>query len=341
MTRMLGIGGSLALLVALGSGCVLEPKEDAGKFREAIPRAEAVQVSGPESTQSSNTASYDGLAGVKADEPWAQGPWSHWYGFTRHVRSGVNKLTGAVLGSVWLIVHTKPTTLTDDEAIWGPYTDALEPVTYRLRVTEVAADTYEYRLEGRPKASTDDGDYVAVLSGKGFGRDHSSHGDGSFTIDIDAMRQLDPFAVDPKDTGKVIITHDLPSTITTDLFVGARSVKAEALPSHTAERWTALSKTEEDGSGTLQVDALTDVDDLPGTELETVAVYSMWLPSGAGRADISIMEGDVPADLGSVHVTECWSDVFQTVYVGYSDNVTWATAEGSADACVQKTPVGG
>lgn len=325
--------GVLALLGA--QGCLMPPEDDGRQFREAIPRAEAIQINGPESAAASNqTQGFEALSGAQADEPWADGPWSYWYGFTRHVRSGVNKVTAAVLGSVWLIVHTQPTSVSSSEAIWGPYTDALEPVTYRLRVTRIAAKTYEYRLEGRPRTSADDADYVAVLFGTGFGRGHESHGDGSFTIDIDAARSLDPFAVDAKDSGKVTITHDLPPTITQNLFIGARTVKADVLPSSSEQAFSVASTTEEDGSGTLAVSAKADADDSGGAALEDVSVKSRWATTGAGRSDITISGGDLPTELGTVKATECWSESFQSVYVGYSANVTWAEAEGSESACV-------
>ena len=68
-----------------------------------------------------------------------------------------------------LVAHSEPTRVEKNEAIWGPWTDSLEPVTWRFRVSEVGQDEYEYRLEGRPKASDSDGDYRAVLFGTGFG----------------------------------------------------------------------------------------------------------------------------------------------------------------------------
>ncbi len=162
-----------------------------------------MQVDGPEAAQkpSSSAASFEGLNGVKSDEPWANGPWAYWYGFTRYVRQGVNKVTAEVLGGVWIIVNTKPTSVSENEAIWGPYTDSLEPVTYRFRVTEVGPDEYDYKLEGRPKESSSDADYQAVLYGKGWGKGNDKHGDGFFVIDMDVARELDPFGKDPNDSG--------------------------------------------------------------------------------------------------------------------------------------------
>ncbi|MEZ4226329.1 MAG: hypothetical protein R3B13_35620 [Polyangiaceae bacterium] len=331
----------LSVLVStLATGCVLGPEsDDASRFREAIPRAEAVEVAGPDSaTQASGTQSFDHMSSAQANEPWADGPWAYWYGFTRHVRTGVNKVTASVLGSVWIVVHTKPTRVDNDTATWGPFSDSLSPAEYRFVVTEVGDRHYEYKLEGRAKSEGASAAFVSVLQGEGWGKGHPSHGFGYFEINLDNARALDPFEIDAEDTGVVRIDHDLPNTITTDLFKGKRTVIATVTPSQSQQRWTAESVTEESGEGTLDVTAHVDVDDSKATLLEDVTVGSRWNTSGAGRADITVTAGDVPAEIGTVKATECWNSSFQSVYQGYSHNVTWAVSEGDASACVFGEP---
>ena len=77
-------------------------------------------------------------------------------------------MTAGVLAGAWLIIQSEPSATSADSATWGPYTDELDPATYRFRITRVATDEYDYVLEGRPKASTSDADYRAVLTGNGF-----------------------------------------------------------------------------------------------------------------------------------------------------------------------------
>ena len=91
-------------------------------------------------------------------------------------------------------MHSEPTNLHADSADWGPYTDALEPVTWRFRVTRVNADEreYSYSLEGRPKASTSEDAYRAVLTGAGYGPLSAKHGDGSFRIELDELARSIP-----------------------------------------------------------------------------------------------------------------------------------------------------
>lgn len=323
-----------AVVAALAlPGCILKQEDgDAEKFRQALPKAEAVQVAGPEDAQT--TGGQTGQS-IQADEPWAEGPWAKWYGFTRHVRKGVNTVTGVVLGGVWLIVHTQPTSVNANEAIWGPYTDSLEPVTWRFRITEVAEDEYDYVLEGRPKAQKSDAAFRPVLKGKGWAKGHAKHGDGFFEIDLDTAKELDPFE-HGDDSGRIKITHDLPANITTDIFAQPRSITAEVEPSTTDAWFTVTSNSAADGTGTLFVNAYADADESELTKKEDITIQSQWNGTGAGRADIEISGGDVPAEYDPVQAVECWGADFYRVY--YSDSVSWAPAEGQASQCAFSGP---
>jgi hypothetical protein len=318
-------------------GCMLEKQDDGAEYREVVPSRQAVVVAGPEtdSAADTRTAAVQDSRGTLAAGPLGRGPYAKWYGFTRAVRGGVNLVTAAVLGSAWAIAHTEPTRVQDGEATWGPYTDALEPVTYRFRVTRVGQGEYDYVLEGRPKASRSDADYLTVLMGHGFGKRHAQHGEGDFTIDLSAARTLDPFAHE-NDSGTVHIVHHLPH----DLGDGAlpRSIVAEVTPDPAInpESFSVTSNANVDGTGSLHVVALADVDDTKLTQLEDIAVDSRWRADGAGRADIVIAGGDIPADPGTVSAVECWRADFVRSY--YVDSIGFAASEGEASACVYDTP---
>lgn len=311
------------LLSSLAPGCAPEA-EDAERFREAIPRAAEVALGGPESRNAAAARS----SASAGEEPWAQGPWAHYYGFTREVRDGVNEVTAAVLGAVWLVVHTRPTSLDDGEVVWGPWADALSPVEWRFRVTRVEERTYEYRWEGRPKGS--ESAYRAVLSGVGYGRRDRRHGDGRFTIDLDAGRALDPFEF-REGSGRLTVDHDLDPAITTDLFAGDRRVTAEYRPTEAAARWTATSLTRHSGEGLLRVTALDDLDDQGDTLLEAIDVRSQWRSDGAGRAEAVVSGGDVPSSVREVRAVECWGADFRRTY--YADDQGYWAGEGEESAC--------
>ena len=326
-------------------GCMLEKQDDGEEYREAVPLREAVVVAGPETDAAGDisTASVRSAPGSRAlvAGPAAPGagrsPYAKWYGFTRVVRGGVNLVTAAVLGSAWVIVHTEPSSVKDGEATWGPYTDALDPVTYRFRVTRVAQAEYDYVLEGRHKASSSDSDYRAVLKGHGYGKRHAQHGEGDFTIDLNVAHDLDPFAHE-NDSGTVHVVHHLPHDIGDGSGALPRSIVAEVAPdpSVNPESFTVTSNANLDGTGSLHVDAKADVDDTKLTQLEDIVIDSRWRASGAGRADIAIAGGDVPADPGVVTAVECWGADFMRSY--YADSIDFEPSAGEASACVYDAP---
>jgi len=317
-------------------GCLLEKQDDGQEYREALPLREAVVVAGPETGDAAGTKTAS-ISKPQADGPLGRRDYAKWYGFTRAVRGGVNLVTAGVLGSVWTLVHLEPTAIVDGEATWGPYTDALEPVTYRFRVTRVARGEYDYVLEGRPKTSDSDADYRAVLSGHGYGKAHPDHGQGDFSIDLSAAHELDPVA-HADDSGTVRIVHDLPRDIDAGGKGLPRTITAtvEPDPAVNPESFRVTSKAELDGTGSLHVDAKSDVDDSKATALEDVTIDSRWRADGAGRADIVIAGGDIPADPGTVSAVECWGADFMRSY--YADSIDFEQAQGDQTACVYDAP---
>ncbi|MET0790233.1 MAG: hypothetical protein ABW061_01815 [Polyangiaceae bacterium] len=310
------------------SGCTLQKNDDAGEFREAVPESQAVAVSGPDGNGSSSTASEGPSRRTLA--AGASTPYAKWYGFTREMRDGVNSITGAVLGGVWLVVQTTPSQVSADSATWGPWEDQLAPASYRVRVTRVATDEYDYVLEGHAKASTVDTDYRAVLSGHGYGKLHEKHGQGSFTIDLDVAKALDPFK-HQNDSGKVTVDHALPRDFSENFGALPRTITAAVLPAGEAN-YTVESAAKADHTGTIHVTAHVDIDDAKNTALEDVVIDSRWAASGAGQADIEIAGGDVPASISMVHALECWGTDFTQSY--YKDSAGFAETQGDVSACV-------
>lgn len=324
-----------ALLVSWGTltGCTLEKKDDAGEFRDAVPQSQAIALSGPDASGTVTQTAAEGQSsrtlGTGASTPYAK-----WYGFTRDMRDGVNAITGAVLGSVWLVVQTTPSAVSADSATWGPWHDELDPATYRVRVTRVAPDEYDYALEGRSKTSTADADFRTVLSGHGYGKPHAKHGQGTFVIDLDVAKVLDP-QKHPDDSGTVTVTHDLPHDFSDDLQALPRAITAAVEPAGDAH-YTVESKAASDHTGSIHVDAHVDIDDSKDTLLEDVLIDSRWAASGAGRADIDIAGGDLPASIPMVRAVECWGSDFMRSY--YMDSQSFAPTEGDAAACVYDEP---
>ena len=329
----LWLGGCTVALNLL-SGCALQKKDDVDEFREAVPHSQAVSLAGPDgSSGSTGTASAPPPRGALTLNPPATS-YAKWYGFTRDMRDGVNAVTASVLAGAWLIIQSEPSATSKDSATWGPYTDELEPVAYRFRVTRVATDEYEYVLEGRPKASTSDADYRALLTGNGFGRLSEQHGQGGFTIDLDAAKALDPYE-HANDSGSVSIVHDLPRDFSDNLAALPRTITATVSPQGEAH-YSVESVANADHTGVIHVAAHVDIDDSKLTQLEDVTVHSRWNATGAGRADIVFKGGDLPASTPEVDAEECWDVDFAQSY--YMDSVNFAPSAGDANACVYKTP---
>jgi hypothetical protein len=292
-------------------GCMAN-LDDGERFREPIPEASQVSLALPGSTAASpasETLAYGGA-----------GEHAKFYEFTRALADGVDGVTRSILGSIWIVVHTRPTTVGNHEATWGPGADnALSPVVWRLKVTEVSDGVFDYALHGRPKASTDEADYLAVLEGRGYGRSHAEHRNGYFVVDNDAAEKLDPARA--HDQGTTKITHHAsawPATI---------AVEIRPTP---APNWADVTVTHQpDGSGAVDVSALSDIEETSKDgKLEDVVMHNRWAKDGAGRADVQISGGSVPM---LVKATECWSALFERSY--YTDSAGLASTVGDPAAC--------
>ncbi|HYQ01770.1 MAG TPA: hypothetical protein VER96_24020 [Polyangiaceae bacterium] len=322
-----------SLVVCFASGCALDKKDDeADAFREAVPQKESVALAGPDSngSASSSTAAVAPSLRTLGTTPTTQ--YAKWYGFTREMRHGVNQVTASVLGGVWTILHVAPTAISADSATWGPYTDALEPASYRFSITRVAQDEYRYTLDGRPKASTNEADFRTVLTGHGYGKPHALYGQGDFTIDLDAAKALDPFA-HADDSGTVHIDYEVPP----DFFerksaaTSTGTITAKVDPEGEAE-YTVESVANHDRSGSIHVDAHVDIAESKDTKLEDVVIDSRWAATGAGRADIDFTGGDLPSAIPMVDAVECWGTDFTQTY--YNDSVAFSPTVGEESACV-------
>jgi len=303
-----GLGAALGLAQL---GCMAN-MDDGERFREPIPEASEVQLALPGSTAASpspETLAYNG------------GEHAKFYEFTRALADGVDGVTRSILGSIWIVVHTRPTTMDTHEATWGPGADnALSPVVWRLKVTEVSDGVFDYELDGRPKGSTSEADYLAVLKGRGYGRSHAEHRNGFFTVDNDAAKKLDPARA--HDQGTTKIAHQLSAW--------PASIAVEIRPTP-APSWTDITVTHLlDGSGAVDVAALTDIEETnKDGKLEDVVMHNRWAKDGAGRADVTISGGSMPI---LVKATECWSTVFDRSY--YTDSAGLAPTVGNPASCV-------
>jgi hypothetical protein len=312
---------SLAVLGAigvLGNACTVQA-DDAERFRDPIPQGADVATGVPGTSG----------AGAKTqslrltDTPLGGPSYAKYYQMTRDLADSVDEGTTWVLALVWIIVHSPATQIEAHKAVWGPGNgDALSPVVWRFTVTEIGDKEYDYVLEGRPKASTNEADFKAVLSGHGFGKTRAEHRQGDFTLDFDASHALDPAR--SKDTGTAKVVFDLrqfPATIDVDLTSTDKQVYGSVDVTHQA-----------DASGAVDIKMHDDLDASKTTKLEDTVIHSRWDTTGAGRADVKITGGDLPATTPEVDASECWNAGFARVY--YKDSIDSEPAAGNDASCV-------
>ncbi len=292
--------------------CTAAPDEGA-RFREAVPKSDDVALRVP--AGSGAAVSTRGLRILSPGGGAMASSEAKFYSFTRDLTREVDGVTSGILSSVWALASTQPTTVESKRAVWGPgSSSALDPNEWRFVVVENATGEYDYALEGRKKAG---GDFVAVLRGKGFGSEHPSHRTGSFEVDGDAYRALEPSR--GAEEGSAKVTYSL-ATFPTAIGVALRT-GAEA-------SWDITVTRDEAGAGKVDITGKGDVDGDGATAQEDVTLASRWDASGAGRADVTMSNGDLPQ---SVTATECWSSAFSRVY--YEDTVQSEPTVGAKAAC--------
>ena len=291
-----------AVVMMSATGCPQKDEEgSAEEARDAIPGAEYMKVDVPVSAHNKVPA-----VGQVAPS----------YLLTVGTATVLNGGAAFVLIMVKTIVSFPVTSKQGGTYIWGPWTDSgLKPGEYRLTAKMNGNGDYEWNLQGRKKAEGASAAFKTIISGVATpGR--PNRGSGSFTIDFDAARTIDPFPAD--ETGQISVTYDLesaPIDVTMDAEHGADTL-------HYAYQQAA------DGSGQLLFTVHADTDDV-GTQSETSTIRSRWRATGTGRADITITGGD----LGALTATasECWSTSFLRTYAVAT--VAWMASEGDAASC--------
>ncbi|MBX3207852.1 MAG: hypothetical protein KF764_22590 [Labilithrix sp.] len=313
--KVVALAFVVSALSAFANGCAVPASEEAERFREALPLQQEVALRVPGAANATN-ATKPKSGGLRIATGTGAGATARYYQFTRDLTGAVDFGTAVILGGIWAIVHSAPTTLEPKKAVWGPGAgNALEPAVWRFTVNEVGDAEYDYVLEGQPKAG---GAWLSVMKGHGYGKSHPEHKQGWFEVDNDAYKTLEPTR--GNDEGKTKVTYDLkqlPATIAVELRPDA------------AKGWADVKVTHDQaGSGSVEITSLGDIDESKATALEDIHLLSRWTSEGSGRADISMSNGDLPF---TVDATECWSSSFARVY--YKDTVDFEPNTGDASVC--------
>lgn len=238
-----------------------------------------------------------------------------------------NGVLVSVLGLVEAIRAYEPTTRTPNGRIWGPVPADKQPGwQWRLRVERQADQTFAYWFELEPVGAAADA-WLALLSGSFQPSPGIRRGVGSFTLDTAALRAASfPFDADLGKIQSLMVeysTKDFPVSVLLDLS--------------TYPMYPALTATnslhyeygmQANGQGAMKFTLTGDLIKTTAA-IEVVSVTSQWLASGAGRADLSVLQGDG----AGLMQTECWDEAFNATY----NDKPWSPAENTGDssACPQ------
>jgi hypothetical protein len=299
---------NLSFLLAIAAatlGCNPASESEIDQFRNGVPRAATVTMTVP-----GRAAAGQALTDESSSQALL-GETAEWYRTTHAVTATVNGAALAVGALVNLVLKFPPTSITQDQAVWGPWEDPLDPVAWKVTVDRVAEHVYQYKFEGRPRTDPTAA-YVIVLSGthtpaiNARGREIERFGSGSFTLDWDARATLPQ---PDNNVGKVDYSYEHTSAADpVSIKAQFRQVKDDDRPGQRVDANYEFAQTPR-GPGSMDFVYIT-----PTTLTQTGGrglVHSRWQFSGAGRSDVQVKTTDGTVAL---FLSECWDQDYASVY---------------------------
>lgn len=298
---------SLLVSALMLVGCGRMDREEA--FRSVLPTKEMVEVKTPEKSGQALTSG----EGVHEQ---GQGGLSELYKLTRSTTVLVNGGTLTVLGLVDGVTKHRPTTVTEDTAVWGPHTEALARNTWKLTVKKTGENTYSYAVSAKAKEAADSA-FVDVITGTHTasvdeaGEPRKGFGQGEFTLDWDKEATLPEHG---KNVGRFSVKYsrlDEKSTATVDAaFRQVRDENDSNKPVDADYRYAASPNQ----GGQFDFKRLQDWYEKEGSDAkETLTIKSRWQESGAGRSDVKLTGGDLGEEEATAN--ECWDSAFASRYL--------------------------
>jgi len=300
---------ALAILVSLSTaanlGCMRTLEDE---YRDAIPQASELSVDVPGSGETATAA----LVGERA----------FFYQVTRDTSRAVNGGLWITLVAIHTIVGYRPTEVDETHAVWGPWNDTLNPITYVFAVEKVEEGHYRYMLSGKRRADGDDA-YVDLLGGETVIDDALGARRGTIGMDFDAAHALD--AYEHRAQGRIAASWDIgadPRVV--EAAFDTFSDRAGDGPISALYRYREAS----DGSGSFEFAFRADLDD-EGGAAEDVVLMTRWDRAGAGRGDGVVTGGDAGGAV--IYASECWDKYFDRTF--WFDNAALQPNDGDAAAC--------
>jgi hypothetical protein len=302
--RKLAALSAVLLATACGQASV------ADQYRDALPAAREVAVGAPVAGQASTALSDAAPLGRVAGAPGtALGVVRSEYATTSYVfAASINTSVAWTLFRLHAVTLWPPTSCDDASCTWGPGSDAGDVNDWRLVVTKVATGTFDYDLQGRPKAG---GAWTSVISGTANPGAERFRGHGTMVVDFDGAWSglahgvnLDGSPKVQEDFGRLEVAYDARSILQVQAaFVGAKDAeKFAADPAARVDAWYDFQAADPAGAaGDLHLAFRT----LTVGQEESVSLHTRWAVGGAGRGDVVAQSYKYPG--ATYQASECWA----------------------------------
>jgi hypothetical protein len=306
----------LLLLGCLAAACGGNLSNDDLEFLNALPAREDLASKLPGGERSVSAGSLR-----QRTDPLALGEPSQLYADTREASDEFNTGMDGLLTLLEEIRKLPPTTRAPDVRIWGPWQDSDHPGHEVRFAMKREAERFDYALQYRPTGSGEEAWWSAV--------EGSFRADGGLRKGEGAVRLL---VAETKAHGFDV--GGLAGMDRLDIVYQTRAlpirVQMRFVPASTGTASEILYAYREIPGGLGEMGFLLhDVDTLPGTRREELAILSRWTRDRGGVGVIAVTGGDVPAGFNATQV-ECWDASFRVTYMKRS----WETAVvGNASAC--------
>jgi hypothetical protein len=316
------IGGALAALAL--AGCHDPFSNDEILFLKAAPRGLRIEVPDDGKLQ-------QGLRAAQADE----GTPARFYQDTRRTAEETNDGIFALLDLVDALVEFEPSVREEDRRIWGPLpvsaqmelallVDRVRTATvvrYTSTSTPAEADQlFTYALLARAPGGGDD-DWLPLFGGNSLPQASNRQGTGYLAVDLDNIRRFDPSS---DGAGLIFVAYDTRFGETA-IDLALDTVRQGPFMARAA--WAY--RDDGAGGGRFVYFLVEDLVDTTPAE-EILGIAARWLPSGRGRADVVVTQGDVPS---FYLASECWDDAFARVYLDSNIPVPDFMRFGQVSAC--------
>jgi hypothetical protein len=233
--------------------------------------------------------------------------------FTHDIIKTSSDLLDAFLGIVDVVRAYQPTQRTPNSRTWGPVRAVREiGWQWQFVVTRdpAAPAMFSYSLEmqriGDPPSA-----WHALMVGSFEAASGARRGVGAFRVQTSELRMAGyPF----ENRGEMLSSIDVTySTRDFPINVGVEIIQFTDTTFNPANTNTLRFEhgSQEDGRGAMRFE-LTGLDVIPGPPVETVLVTTRWLPSGEGRGEATLTQGD--AALVGLQQVQCWDASFRETY---------------------------